>query len=71
VQRQWTSTTLFGLLAVILCVVILVWPGPSIIVAVFGRLLSTLGLGGKGVDVLGLSCGVPWRSSSPSRGRAA
>jgi hypothetical protein len=29
VQRLWTSTTLSGLLAVILCVVILVWPGAS------------------------------------------
>jgi len=67
VQRLWISTTLFGLLAVILGVVILVWPGPSIVVAaVLGRLLSTLGLGGEGVDVLGLSWGVPWRSSSPS-----
>ncbi len=44
-QRLWISTTLFGLLAVILGVVVLVWPGPSIIVAaVLGRLLSTLGL---------------------------
>jgi hypothetical protein len=72
VQRLWISAALFGLLVVILGAVILLWPGQSIIVAgVLGRLSSTLGLGGEGVEVLGLSRGVPWCSSSPSRGRAA
>jgi uncharacterized membrane protein HdeD (DUF308 family) len=31
VQRLWTSAILNGLLAVILGVVILLWPGPSIL----------------------------------------
>jgi uncharacterized membrane protein HdeD (DUF308 family) len=33
VQRLWLSAVLFGLLAVILGVLVLVWPGPTIIVA--------------------------------------
>ena len=46
VQRLWTSEILFGLLAVILGVVILVWPGPSIIVAavLFGVFLVASGI---------------------------
>ena len=46
VQRLWTSEILFGLLAVILGVVILVWPGPSIIVAavLFGVYLVVSGI---------------------------
>jgi uncharacterized membrane protein HdeD (DUF308 family) len=46
VQRLWMSTILFGLLAVILGVVILVWPGPSIIVAavLFGVYLVVSGI---------------------------
>jgi uncharacterized membrane protein HdeD (DUF308 family) len=46
VQRFWISTILFGLLAVILGVVILVWPGPSLIVAavVFGVYLVVSGV---------------------------
>jgi uncharacterized membrane protein HdeD (DUF308 family) len=46
VQRLWISTILFGLLAVILGVVILVWPGPSLIVAavLFGVYLAVSGV---------------------------
>jgi uncharacterized membrane protein HdeD (DUF308 family) len=46
VQRVWISTILFGLLAVILGVVILVWPGPSILVAavLFGVYLVVSGI---------------------------
>ncbi len=46
VQRLWTSAILNGLLAVILGVVILLWPGPSILVAavVFGVYLLVSGI---------------------------
>jgi len=46
VQRLWISAVLFGLLTVILGVVILVWPGPSILVAavLFGVYLVVSGL---------------------------
>jgi uncharacterized membrane protein HdeD (DUF308 family) len=46
VQRLWTSVILSGLLAVILGVVILVWPGPSILVAavLFGVFLLVSGI---------------------------
>jgi uncharacterized membrane protein HdeD (DUF308 family) len=46
VQRLWISTILFGLLEVILGVVILVWPGKSIIVAavLFGVYLVVSGV---------------------------
>jgi uncharacterized membrane protein HdeD (DUF308 family) len=46
VQRLWISAILFGLLAVILGVVILVWPGPSILVAavLFGVYLVVSGV---------------------------
>ena len=46
VQRLWTSVMLSGLVAVILGVVILVWPGPSILVAavLFGVYLLVSGL---------------------------
>ncbi|MBV8347389.1 MAG: HdeD family acid-resistance protein, partial [Mycolicibacterium sp.] len=46
VQRLWISTILFGLLAVILGVVILVWPGPSLTVAavLFGVYLVVSGV---------------------------
>ena len=46
VQRLWMSAILFGLLAVILGVVIVVWPGPSIIVAavLFGVYLVVSGI---------------------------
>jgi uncharacterized membrane protein HdeD (DUF308 family) len=46
VQRLWTSMTLFGLIAVILGVVILVWPGKSILVAavLFGVYLVASGI---------------------------
>jgi uncharacterized membrane protein HdeD (DUF308 family) len=46
VQRLWASMILFGLTAVILGVVILVWPGKSIVVAavLFGVYLVVSGL---------------------------
>ena len=46
VQRLWASAILNGLLAVILGVVILLWPGPSILVAavVFGVYLLVSGI---------------------------
>ena len=46
VQRLWASAILNGLLAVILGVVILMWPGPSILVAavVFGVYLLVSGI---------------------------
>jgi uncharacterized membrane protein HdeD (DUF308 family) len=46
VQRLWTSMILFGLTAVILGVVILVWPGKSILVAavLFGVYLVLSGV---------------------------
>ena len=46
VQRLWTSAILFGLLTVVLGVVILVWPGKSILVAavLFGVYLVVSGL---------------------------
>jgi uncharacterized membrane protein HdeD (DUF308 family) len=46
VQRLWIAAMLFGLLAVILGVVILVWPGPSILVAavLFGVYLVVSGI---------------------------
>jgi uncharacterized membrane protein HdeD (DUF308 family) len=46
VQRLWTSTILSGVLAVILGVVILLWPGPSIVVAavLFGVYLLVSGI---------------------------
>ena len=46
VQRLWISAILNGLLAVILGVVILMWPGPSILVAavVFGVYLLVSGI---------------------------
>ena len=46
VQRLWTSVMVSGLLAVILGVVILVWPGPSILVAavLFGVYLLVSGI---------------------------
>ena len=46
VQRLWTSVLVSGLLAVILGVVILVWPGPSILVAavLFGVYLLVSGI---------------------------
>jgi uncharacterized membrane protein HdeD (DUF308 family) len=45
-HRIWISAVLFGLLAVILGVVILVWPGPSIVVAavLFGVYLVVSGV---------------------------
>ena len=45
-HRIWISAILFGLLAVILGVVILVWPGPSIVVAavLFGVYLVVSGI---------------------------
>ena len=45
-QRLWTSTIVSGVLAVILGVVILVWPGPSIVVAavLFGVYLVVSGV---------------------------
>ena len=45
-HRVWISAILFGALAVILGVVILVWPGPSIVVAaaLFGVYLVTSGV---------------------------
>lgn len=45
-RRIWISAILFGLLAVILGVVILVWPGPSIVVAavLFGVYLVVSGV---------------------------
>ena len=45
-HRIWTSAILFGFLAAILGVVILVWPGPSIVVAavVFGVYLVVSGI---------------------------
>ena len=45
-QRLWVSTIVFGLLAAILGVVILVWPGPTLIVAavLFGVYLVTSGI---------------------------
>jgi uncharacterized membrane protein HdeD (DUF308 family) len=45
-HRVWTSAILFGLLAVILGVVMLVWPGPSIVVAavLFGVYLVVSGI---------------------------
>jgi uncharacterized membrane protein HdeD (DUF308 family) len=45
-QRLWTSAIVFGLLAVILGVVILVWPGPSLVVAavLFGVYLLVSGI---------------------------
>jgi uncharacterized membrane protein HdeD (DUF308 family) len=56
VQRLWISAVLFGLLAVILGVVILVWPGPSIIVAavLFGVYLVV-----SGVVLVFLAFGLP------------
>jgi pimeloyl-ACP methyl ester carboxylesterase len=39
--------------------------------AVLGQVLRTLGFGGEGIDVLGLSWGVLSHSSSPSRTHAA
>jgi uncharacterized membrane protein HdeD (DUF308 family) len=46
VQRLWSSTILSGAIAVILGVVILVWPGPSIVVAavLFGVYLVVSGV---------------------------
>jgi uncharacterized membrane protein HdeD (DUF308 family) len=46
VQRLWTSTIVSGVLAVILGLVILVWPGPSIVVAavLFGVYLVVSGV---------------------------
>ena len=46
VQRLWSSVMVSGLLAVILGVVILVWPGPSILVAavLFGVYLLVSGI---------------------------
>jgi uncharacterized membrane protein HdeD (DUF308 family) len=46
VQRLWVSTIVFGLLAAILGVVILVWPGPTLIVVavLFGVYLVTSGI---------------------------
>ena len=45
-RRLWMAAILFGLLAVILGVVILAWPGPSIVVAagVFGAYLVVSGV---------------------------
>jgi uncharacterized membrane protein HdeD (DUF308 family) len=45
-HRIWTSAIMFGFLAAILGVVILVWPGPSIVVAavVFGVYLVVSGI---------------------------
>jgi uncharacterized membrane protein HdeD (DUF308 family) len=45
-QRLWSSTILSGFIAVILGVVILVWPGPSIVVAaiLFGVYLVVSGI---------------------------
>jgi uncharacterized membrane protein HdeD (DUF308 family) len=45
-RHLWMSAILFGLLAVILGVVILVWPGPSIVVAagLFGVYLVVSGV---------------------------
>jgi uncharacterized membrane protein HdeD (DUF308 family) len=45
-HRIWISAILFGALAVILGVVILVWPGPSIVVAavLFGVYLVMSGV---------------------------
>ena len=46
IHRIWTSAIVFGALAVILGVVILVWPGPSIVVAaaLFGVYLVMSGV---------------------------
>jgi uncharacterized membrane protein HdeD (DUF308 family) len=45
-QRLWSSTILSGVIAVILGIVILVWPGPSIVVAaiLFGVYLLVSGI---------------------------
>jgi uncharacterized membrane protein HdeD (DUF308 family) len=46
IQRLWSSTILSGVIAIILGVVILVWPGPSIVVAavLFGVYLVVSGV---------------------------
>ncbi|HUB57473.1 MAG TPA: HdeD family acid-resistance protein [Mycobacterium sp.] len=46
IHRIWTSSVLFGLLATILGIVMLAWPGPSILVAagLFGAYLVVSGI---------------------------
>jgi uncharacterized membrane protein HdeD (DUF308 family) len=58
IHRIWSSAVLSGLLAVILGAVILVWPGPSILVTsgVFGAYLVVSGLA---MVVLGFSFPAP------------